>query len=579
MATDGNNRVAAGCLMVFALPFAAVGVVALYFLGSTLLDWYAMRSWVAVPATLDRLELEEHQDEDSTTYEVAASYRYAYDGREYVNDRVAISGMADNLGSFQQKLYSALWLAQRNGSVTAFVDPRRPESATLNRDLRWLLLVFQGVFALVFGAVGFGLPLGARYGFKKLRAERERQQRFPDEPWRWKEEWAGGRIQGSNRATAYFAAGFATLWNLISLPAAIVVPREVAEGNTIALVALLFPAVGLGLAAWAVRAWRQLERFGVSTLVLQQMPVALGGRLRGAVRVEAEVPVESEFRISVTCTESRRVRRGRNSESDERLIWQDEWTVPRSACSITSTGTSIPVDVPLPADQPATSALDDNDRISWRLEVSGECPGPDYWNRFELPVFDIGEQSAAAPTPSTDDPPRSFGERPDRRRLEALGITYEQLARGEAWTFRRGQHKKVAAMLTLFSAVWTAITVGLFWSDAPVLLPIVFALFDAMFVWWALHLWFTEYRVTLDDRVLTLAKRGFTGGALVEIPRALVRGVRAQRGMQAGNKLYYDLKIETEEKVHTAASSLADYSVASWLADYWMRGTRSTQAA
>jgi hypothetical protein len=44
------------------------------------------------------------------------------------------------------------------------VDPANPAQATLNRDLRWLVLTLQGVIALVFGGVGFGLLFGARYG-------------------------------------------------------------------------------------------------------------------------------------------------------------------------------------------------------------------------------------------------------------------------------------------------------------------------------------------------------------------------------------------------------------------------------
>jgi hypothetical protein len=85
--------------------------------------------------------------------------------------------------------------------------------------------------------------------------------------------------------------------------------------------------------------------------------------------------------------------------------------------------------------------------------------------------------------------------------------------------------------------------------------------------------WFAEYRVTLDDRLLTVARRGVAGaGKVAEIPRQWVKTVRAQRGMQAGNKLYYDLKVETADDILTAASSVADYTVASWLANHWMNG-------
>jgi hypothetical protein len=102
----------------------------------------------------------------------------------------------------------------------------------------------------------------------------------------------------------------------------------------------------------------------------------------------------------------------------------------------------------------------------------------------------------------------------------------------------------------------------------------VFMLLDAVFVWWALHLWLTEYRVTLDRGLLTLARRGLLPSGPVEIPRAWLRAVRTKRGMQAGNKLYYDIEIESADRKHTAASSLPDYDVANWLARYW--ATRET---
>jgi hypothetical protein len=60
----------------------------------------------------------------------------------------------------------------------------------------------------------------------------------------------------------------------------------------------------------------------------------------------------------------------------------------------------------------------------------------------------------------------------------------------------------------------------------------------------------------------------------VEIPLAWIRAIRAQRGMQAGRRLYYDLAIETAEDSLIAARSIADYSVAAWLARYWQSRAR-----
>jgi hypothetical protein len=130
--------------------------------------------------------------------------------------------------------------------------------------------------------------------------------------------------------------------------------------------------------------------------------------------------------------------------------------------------------------------------------------------------------------------------------------------------------------VSAFALVWLAGTALLFLSNAPIFFAILVALFDAIFVYWALSLWLTEHRVTLDRGLLTLHRRGLMAGAPVEIPAQWLRAVRAKRGMQAGNKLYYDLKVETNDRTHTAVSSLASYDVASWLAQHWMAGSRST---
>ena len=564
-----SNRLGTGCLMLFALPFAAVGVGALGWMIWTVIEWRDAAGWTAVPAQLVSVSLEAHAGDDGgATYETTAAYRYEYEGASYTGTRVAIDTSADNIGAFQQRLYYELAAAHDRGtSVTAYVDPDEPSHAMLNRNLRPGLFALKGVFALAFGGAGFGLLLGARYAAKKSAAEQKLHDRFPSEPWRWRPEWADGRIAGSTRTAAYVTIGFAVVWNLISLPAALIVPGELANGNTAAAFALLFPLVGLGLAAWAVRTWLQLKRFKIPTLTLQRMPVALGGRLKGTIRVDAGVPITADFGFELECVETVTRGSGKNRKAEERLLWQKQWRVPRHQCQIGSF-TTIPVEVAVPAEQPATSMDDGGGKIAWRLEVTGVCPGPDFWSRFELPVFATDE----TPDPAEADvEPALPAGAPDTGALAALGIRYERTPQGtEAWTFRRGQNRNVAVGLSAFAALWTAICIGLVVLDAPLLFPIVFTLADLGLVWWALHTWFTEYHVTLDRGTLTLVRRGFMARAPIEIPRAWIRSVRANVGMQAGNKLYYDLEVETADGKHTAASSLGNHDVAKWLARYWM---------
>jgi hypothetical protein len=568
MAGKPTDRTAAGCLALFALPFAAVGVVALYLTLDNLWSWARMSRWDAVPAQLESLDLATHNGDKSTTYEVRATYRYSFSGREYTGDRVAINRMADNIGSFQRDLYSKLEAArQRGGRVEAYVDPSNPASATLNRDLRGLLVAFESLFALVFGGVGFGLIFGVRVGFRRLAATRALQARHPDEPWRWRADWAEGKIRSSARTSAYGAAGFAALWNAVAIPTGIIVWPEIEKGNYVALVGLLFPIAGVGLAVWAIRAWRRAALIKSATLELQHTPVALGGRIRGAIRIDGPTPDASEFKIEVSCVERRRAG-GQRSDQSERILWQGEWTVPRGRCEVTDTYASIPLDLSIPGDQPAATGVDDTDTVLWQLDASAGSTGRDFWLRFELPVFAVAD---ASPDAAAEIEADAAATGPDAHVLESLGIAYERLPQGgESWTFRRAQHKSTAAAVTAFAMVFGAAALGLWFAKAPAFFALAFACFDALLLWFASDLWFTEYRVTLDRGLLTVAKRGIAGARTpVQIPQAWIRAIRAQRGMQSGHKLYYDLRVETAEDSLTAARSIEDYSVAVWLAKHW----------
>jgi hypothetical protein len=567
--TKTGDRNAAGCLALFALPFMAVGVAALCFALNDLWSWTQMSRWQSVPAELQSLDLTTGSTDNATTYRVRATYRYSFAGRSYAADRVAIDRMADNIGSFQHDLYASLRAAQAVGRVTAYVDPAQPSSATLNRDLRPLLLVFEAAFALVFGGVGVALVLGGKLGVRRLAEKRELESRYPDQPWRWRADWAAGEIRSSSRATAYGAAGFAAIWNVVAIPTGIFVWPEIERGHYAALVGLLFPIAGVGLAFWAARQWLRARRVKGATLRLQRVPIALGSRLRGTIRVDGTTDDAREFSIELSCVEKHRPR-GRNGESSERIAWQNRWTVPREQCEVAPTYASVPLDLAIPLELPAATARDEPDEVVWLLDASAKCRGPDLWMRFELPVF-AGERALDLAPPVEE-----AGARPDARALAELGIVYERSPDGrESWTFRRGQHTSAAVTVTAVAIAFGGAAIALWIGDAPRIFAVASGAFGGLFAWVATGLWFTEYRVTLGGGLLTLARRGIIGArAPVEIPLAWIRAIRARRGMQAGRRLYYDLSVETAEDSLTAARSIADYSVAAWLARYWQDEAR-----
>jgi hypothetical protein len=78
-----------GCLILFALPFAAVGVGAGAWLGWTVIAHLQMRGWEEVPAKIVRADLVINKGK-TAIYEVTAEYTYQYGGKQYAGKRVSL---------------------------------------------------------------------------------------------------------------------------------------------------------------------------------------------------------------------------------------------------------------------------------------------------------------------------------------------------------------------------------------------------------------------------------------------------------------------------------------------------------
>jgi hypothetical protein len=87
-------------------------------------------------------------------------------------------------------------------------------------------------------------------------------------------------IAGNTRSNLWKAWLFAVLWNLVSAPLFVLVPREI-ERNPMAAVAVIFPLVGFGSLVWAVMTTLRWRRFGLSRF--EMSPAALGGRCSGTI--------------------------------------------------------------------------------------------------------------------------------------------------------------------------------------------------------------------------------------------------------------------------------------------------------
>lgn len=526
-----KSKAGVGCAVLFALPFAAVGVYMAWSLASMLwLSWSAA-SWVEVPATITSVELQGGKGK-ANTQRVLADYRFDFAGRAYQNDRVGLSTKADNFGSYHRRLYDRLhkaWKAEK--TVPCFVDPNDPQRSLLDRSLRAAVVVFHVPFILCFGVFGFGLIAAAIYGAKKANLPAAIAAKANNEPWLVREDWRMG-VSHESRKEFYGIAFFAAGWNSISLPLAVLfLLSDDQKPWWLYLVVGIFPVIGLGSIAWLMRQWLRRRKYGVSTLRLANVPGVIGGHFSGVVLAPEIVRAAGAVRVSLTCT--RVVRSGEDSKTE--LLWQDERDIAKFLDAGEPGRVGMPVMFTIPSHAQPT---DDDKRVTWTLKAKAQLPGIDYAASFEVPVFRTANSQENIDVELT-----ALSEYEADRPLEALlaeeGIVVEpQAALGSVRYFApAGRHWGMAIPLTIITLIFAGVGVGMLWN-AIWLFGVVFTLVGLAMIVATLHTWLAESElIVAEDHWTTRQSWRFFGGKPRTFETQYVRDVLLQTSSttQSGN--------------------------------------------
>ena len=371
-------------LLLFSLPFTLIGVgVLLFAVVPTIHDWSRMQGWVAVEATLNTADINSHRSSKSIVYQATASYSYHYGGGQYQGNRVGISGGSDNIGDWQERVYHEMTQMR---PLRVWVNPDNPAESIFDRSLRWGQLGFLILFVLLFGGIGVGLT------FVALRAQ-DTPEGVP--LWQADPDWRENQIRSNARAGMWGAWIFAIFWLLLSSPIVFIVPGELAKDNTIAIIGLIFPLVGVMLAISAVRKTRQWRRFGPTPLSLDPFPGAIGGDVGGTITISQPMPAEAVAEIVLRCEHVYRQGSGKNATTKRDLLWEGQ---QQARCAPGMDGVRIGFCFKVPEGLPGSSKQY-TERHEWTLNVTCELPGVDLDRHYTIPVFPgfRGERSSVRP--------------------------------------------------------------------------------------------------------------------------------------------------------------------------------------
>jgi len=413
--------------------------------------------------------------------------------------------------------------------------------------------------AVCFGFMALIIGISAKKHALKMSAAKTDDEK----PWLKRKDWADGRITSSSRKAVLLLWIFVAFWCAASAAISLaVVPQQVNQGNHAALIALIFPVVGLAMIFFALNTTLAWRRFGQSIFEMAAVPAAPGGTLEGEIQVGGKLQPQHGLYLRLSCFRRTTTGSGNSSSTTEKILWQDEKWLRGDLPQTGLNATGIPIYFKLPDSLPeSTAAIGDG--IHWRLEASAKLRGPNFHAVFEVPVFKLPE-----PPEISDDPTAQYQMSLDEVRKQIHSkIQVNDLPDGKEFIFPAARNPGFATGASIFCLIWTGIVALLIWKHAPFIFPLVFGAMDLLMLAFSFDLWLRRSRVTISAEEIKIetAWLGFKKQNVLKISDAA--NFSAAVGATAGHSAYYDLKLRTRDgREFALASNLGHKPEADWLA-------------
>ena len=425
------------------------------------------------------------------------------------------------------------------------------------------------VASLAFGGFGLGVFAMTRSGFRSQAREASLRADHPDQPWKWRDDWATGRVRSTGKGAAWFFWGFAILWNLISIPLLFFLPEEIIEQeNYAALLGLLFPLVGIGLFIVAVRKTIQRRKYGDCLFLMDRVPGILGGDIRGTILLPRGVPAAETLSVRLSCIHTERRRSGKDTSTQEDSLWQTE----QSVVGLSPTGEvgaqGAKVSIRVPFDASPTGEIDENNSVRWKLEAEAAVSGVDFATEFEIPVFKTLDSSPTI----TEERIRSeelstgmhFVAPADHTRFAVTATA----AGGTEFVIKpQGTLSGTLAGMSIV-LIFVGIAILLGYAGAPIIFPLVFGLFALLIVFILIFSAFGESRIVVEGGHVSV--RNYLFGIMTgkRMPCSSIAKIGVKGEGKTRKRGYYSINLtQADGKSASPLQFLPERQQAEWLAE------------
>jgi hypothetical protein len=220
---------------------------------------------------------------------------------------------------------------------------------------------------------------------------KDRSDHVTASEWQSRKGWESAQIYSNAGRGVWFFWIFAVVWNAISTPIVFILPEELHRNNYAALIAVLFPVVGLLLLYKAINRTLEYRHFGKVVYRMDPYPGGIGGHVGGHIQVrnlDYRRASEAEtLLVKVECIYSYMSGSGDNRSRRESIKWAQQGR-PKIVNALE--GISLVFRFDIPAGLPQADVEQSDAYHFWRLGVSAEIPGIDLNRSYNIPVFATG---------------------------------------------------------------------------------------------------------------------------------------------------------------------------------------------
>ena len=413
-------------------------------------------------------------------------------------------------------------------------------------------IVCGGLIALIFGITA-----------KKEALKAGAAKAGDEKPWLKRKEWADGRIITSARKAILLLWIFVAFWCAASGAISfVVVLPQLHQGHNAALIALIFPLIGLGMIYFVVKTTRAWRKFGQAIFAMPAVPAASGGALAGEIQVKTGMQPQHGWHLRLSCVRRTTTGASNNRRTTEKILWQDEKWLRADLPQAGPNTTALPVFFKLPGNLPESEAAP-GDGIHWKLEASAELRGPDFHAAFDVPVFKL----EAMPVVSDDPTLQYLISLDEVRRQIRSQIQVRDLADGGSeFIFPAARNRSFTSGATIVWLIWTGIIGLLLWNRAPLPLLAVSGAIDLLMTAFVFDLWFRRSRVVVNPKGLTVQRAWFAFQQEQCLKTSEIKSIASDVGATAGHAVYHDLKAQARDgKEFLLAKNVDSKPEADWL--------------